>query len=121
MSVRCTMTKERLEKLRSLKREIERTKKRIELLKSDGTKTLKSAKRLKKICDILEYYVDEASKEAKALLEYIMGIEDSTIREIFMLRYYDGIGSWQKIAFEMGEYDESLVRRRHNAYLKKTK
>ena len=67
----------------------------------------------------LEKYYEEIALKAAEIMEYINGIEDVTVREIFMLRYFDGVRSWQKIAFEIGEYDESFVRKKHNAYLKK--
>mgnify|MGYP004641125787 CR=1 FL=1 len=43
------------------------------------------------------------------------------VRELFMLRYVDGVRSWQRIAFLAGEHDESYVRRKHDWYIKKEK
>lgn len=47
---------------------------------------------------------------------YINRIEDSGIRHIFKLYYIDGF-SWQKVAFEIGGYDESWPRKKHDRYL----
>ena len=67
----------------------------------------------------LEKYLADAENEAKLLLDYINSIEDFSVKEIFMLRYYDGVRPWQKVAFMAGEYDESYVRRKHNKQLRK--
>ena len=113
------MTKEKLEGLCSLRREITRTKKRIAKIRQNGLKSRQSSAALAKLELSLEKYYAELCNEAAEITEYIKNIKDATVREIFMLRYLDGIGTWQKIAFEMGEYDESFVRKKHNAYLKK--
>ncbi len=113
------MTKEKLASLRFLRREITRTKKRIAKIKQNGFKSRQSSAALAKLETSLEKYYDEICAAASEILEYINSIRDLTVREIFMLRYLDGIGTWQKIAFEMGEYDESYIRKKHNAYLEK--
>ncbi len=115
------MTKERLDRLRVLRREITRTKRRIVEIRANSIDTPQGKCAMHRLEERLTQYLTEAAEEAEVLMEYINNIEDLNVREIFMLRYYDGIGSWQKIAFEIGEYDESLLRRRHNAYLKKGK
>lgn len=51
-----------------------------------------------------------------ALQQYINGIADSETRRLFIFRYVYGY-SWQKVAFAMGWYDESLPRKKHNRYL----
>ena len=112
------MTKERLSKLSVLKRETERTKRRIAELKHQASDNRQSKQAMKAAEKSLEKYLDESANESAALLEYIEGIEDCALREIFMLRYYDGVRSWQKIAFMVGEYEESYVRRKHDRYLK---
>lgn len=58
-------------------------------------------------------YLEEQLKKAN---EWIDKIDDSNIRQIFRHRYVDGM-TWQKIAFKIGEYDESYARRRHKRYL----
>lgn len=113
------MTREKLESLQSLRREITRTKKRMARIRENGLKSPQSASALQKLEAALEKYHFEMCVGAAELLDYINGIEDLTVREIFMLRYFDGVRTWQKIAFEMGEYDESYVRKKHNAYLEK--
>lgn len=116
------VTKERLEKLCGLKREIARTRRRIARLENKLTRENIEADlyaEIKRTRDTLRAYLIGAQKEETHLIEYINSIPDSDIRELFMLRYVDGIRSWQRIAFLAGEHDESFVRRRHNAYLRK--
>ncbi len=116
------VTKERLEKLCGLKREIARTRRRIARLENRLTRENIEADlyaEIKRTRDTLRAYLIGAQKEETHLIEYINSIPDSDIRELFMLRYVDGIRSWQRIAFLAGEHDESFVRRRHNAYLRK--
>ena len=113
------MTKEKLSRIHNLRREITRTKKRISVIKSNGVKTARSKMALARLETLLEGYLDSITAEAAEIAEYINNIEDLTVREIFMLRYFDDVRSWQKIAFEVGEYDESYVRKKHDAYLKK--
>ena len=50
------------------------------------------------------------------LQQYIYEIDDSETRSLFIWRYIYGY-SWQRVAFSMGEYDESKPRKRHNRYL----
>ncbi|MBQ6893123.1 MAG: hypothetical protein IJN48_02865 [Clostridia bacterium] len=113
------MTKERLEKLPSLNREIRRTQKRLDRLEESRSKSARHKAALKRTREALDAYLTEAQQEAATLMNYIKTIEDSSTREIFMLRYYDGIRSWQQIAFMVGEHDESYVRKKHSRYLKK--
>ena len=60
-------------------------------------------------------------KQKETVDQFIDGIEDSLTRRIFELRYISGDcrkPSWQRIAFQIGEHDESYPRRVHNKYLK---
>ena len=113
------MTKEKLSRLCALRREITRTKRRLSRLadrKTGDTEALAFAKA--QTTAALEAYRLKAQTEAAELIGYINSIGDAGIRELFMLRYVDGIRSWQRIAFLAGEHDESYVRRRHNAFLR---
>ena len=47
---------------------------------------------------------------------FINAIEESELRRLFTLRYLNGY-TWQKIAFTLGAYDESVPRKKHNRYL----
>lgn len=116
------VTKERLSRLSSLRREVTRTKRRLAELAAQREKQQSCAAEAAytAACGALERYLCEIHTEEVALLGYIQKIEDAELRELFMLRYYDGIRSWQRIAFLAGEHDESYVRRKHNAYLKRT-
>ena len=112
------MTKEKLATLHVLRREITRTKKRMAKIKQNGFKSNQSKAAFEKLDAQLDKYLAEIYLNAAEILEYINGIEDLTVREIFMLRYFDDVRSWQKIAFEIGEYDESYVRKKHDRFLK---
>lgn len=112
------ITKSRLDSLRVLKREIERTKERLEKLKRLPCTEETHKNKIRLIEDALKGYLEESEREALTLIEYIEKIPDPKVKEIFMLRYYDGIRSWQKIAFRADEHDESYVRRLHNTYIK---
>lgn len=50
------------------------------------------------------------------LQDFINSIEDSDTRRLFTMRYINGF-SWQKIAFQLGGYDESWPRKKHDRYL----
>ena len=115
------VTKERLSRLGSLRREVTRTKRRLAELEERLEKQQTCAAEMSYAAAraALEQYLCEMHTEEAALLGYIQKIEDAELRELFMLRYYDGIRSWQRIAFLAGEHDESYVRRKHDAYLKK--
>ncbi len=118
------ITKERLLHLRALRREVTRAKARLAALSTLREQHRTSASEATEAAyaaahAALEGYLYKTHTEEAELLGYIQRIEDAELRELFMLRYYDGIRSWQRIAFLMGEHDESYVRRKHNAYLKK--
>ncbi len=113
------MTAQRLLSLASLRREITRTKKRIATLErrkvtDEVAQVLLASERV-----MLEGYLSRVCREEKEIIDFVNNIEDARLREIFMLRYFDGVRSWQKVAFLVGEYDESYIRRKHHAYLKK--
>ena len=115
------VTKERLARLATLRREVTRTKKRLAELEERREKRQTQAVEIAYTAahGALERYLCEMHTEEAELLGYIQRIEDAEVRELFMLRYYDDVRSWQHIAFLMGEHDESYVRRKHNAYLKR--
>ena len=60
--------------------------------------------------------IRKLKKELQRLEEFIDSIDDSQMRQIMDCRYRKSM-TWQQIAFEIGEHDESLPRRRHNAFL----
>ncbi|MFV0517812.1 MAG: DUF1492 domain-containing protein [Aminipila sp.] len=70
--------------------------------------------------DLISQKISECWQEIKRLNEYINSIQDSTLRQIFTLRYINAF-TWQQIAFAIGESDESYPRRKHNAFLKAEK
>ena len=127
------MTKRELSQLYYLNREIDRECARLAQLEAAATSTTSTISGLPHagtiadktaiaaaIADsraIIEAKVTAAVHEYNRLIRYISGIKDSLTRQIFELRYIDGL-TWQQIAFEVGEHDETYVRRKHNYYLK---
>lgn len=126
------VTQKELEQLYWLNREIEADRKRVSelecMLRYGGAATglpLMSAEErggvreeLEECCRILSKRVKRAAAEYRRLCVFIDGIEDSMMRQILSLRYINGL-SWQQVAFSIGEGDEQVPRRRHNAFMKK--
>ena len=127
------MTKRELSQLYYLNREIELEKQRLSELKQAATGITSRITGLPHVgkisdktalagaiadcADLIERKLAQAVEEYGRLSAYIAGIEDSEMRQIMRLRYIDG-KSWTAVAFAVGEYDESLVRKKHNRFLK---
>jgi len=129
------MTKKELSQLYWLGREIEEQQRRLaelETLATSCTSRITGMPHGRGVSDKLAAYTAEIADlrdlidlnlkkcfyELKRLTRYINSIEDSQIRQILSLRYINGL-SWQRIAFTIGESDESYPRRKHNAFLGK--
>ena len=67
--------------------------------------------------DMLKKELGLLKSEYHALNEFINNIADSEIRRIFRYRYIEG-WTFQKIAFKVGNGDESGIRKKHNKFLK---
>lgn len=65
----------------------------------------------------LRRQIRRAEEMKEEIEQFIESIDDSKMRMIFYLRYVEGL-SWQRVAAQIGESDESYPRRKHNAYLK---
>ena len=106
------MDKARLKRLVGLRREITRTRQRIAAAEN----------RLKQAADDAEAAALRAllADKRDALMDYLRAAEAEEAL-LFMLRYVDGVRSWQRIAFLAGEHDESYVRRKHDRYINKEK
>lgn len=121
------MDKARLKRLVGLRREITRTRQRIAAAENrlkqaaDDAEAAALRALLADKRDALMDYLRAAEAEEALLIRYIEEIPDSDVRELFMLRYVDGVRSWQRIAFLAGEHDESYVRRKHDRYINKEK
>ncbi|MDP4109543.1 MAG: hypothetical protein Q8878_05885 [Bacillota bacterium] len=68
---------------------------------------------------LIEQNVKRCLEERVRLEQYIHLIDDSEIRMIFTLRYINGL-SFRQIAFSLGYQDESVPRKRHNRYLRRS-
>lgn len=68
--------------------------------------------------DLIDLKIRQSVIEYNRLNRYIASIEDAQMRMILSLRYVNGL-SWQQVAFEIGETDESYPRRKHNLFLRK--
>lgn len=138
------MTKKELLQYRALKREIQSLERRIERLGiQDGIEVtdsvigsspnypyIKQHCRIEGIIDNGErirhlFWLLKRRKEiANELLvhieEFIGEIEDSELRQIFQMRYIDGM-TWQRVAEEMGEGGEQYPRKKHDRYMERQK
>lgn len=54
--------------------------------------------------------------ERERLERFIDSIEDSTLRQIFLLRYAEGC-TWRQTAQRMGDLSEDAARKRHDRFL----
>ena len=63
---------------------------------------------------------DKANELLARIEEFIGKIEDSELRQIFQMRYIDGL-TWQRVAEEMGEGGEQYPRKKHDRYLERQK
>ena len=128
------LTKQELSQLYFLRREIEDGERRLEELKLAAAGktsritgmppqltvkdcTTKYAADIAGVKEVLQESMQKCWRELKRLYQFINEIPDSQMRQIFVFRYLHNY-SWQKIAFLMGEHDESYARRKHNQYLK---
>ena len=128
------ITKRELSQLYYLSREIERDKRRLKELEAlaEGTtqhltgmpiapgfgdKTARYAIEIMELKEIIECNMRRCMIEYNRLIRFISSVEDSQMRQILTLRYVNGM-TWQRIATEIGETDESYPRRKHNKFLK---
>lgn len=129
------MTKERLEQLVYLKKEIEQHKRRIAQLEREyltaqnkgekaDNQNREVSNRVRQQVLILKENMEKNlagfMEEALVLNKFISQIDDSQMRQILCLRYLDNL-TWQQVAFRIGESDESYPRRKHNEFLKRSK
>ena len=124
------MTAERLRQYKTIKAEIEELSEQIQLLESSdivqgSDREFPYIKHNMKVetgeCDhtrdMLKKELGLLKAEYHALNEFINNIADSETRRIFRYRYIEG-WTFQKIAFKVGNGDESGIRKKHNKFLK---
>lgn len=128
------LTKRELSQLYYLSREIKRDKRRLKELEAlaEGTtqhltgmpiapgfgdKTARYAIEIMELKEVIECNMRRCMIEYNRLIRFISSVEDSQMRQILTLRYVNGM-TWQRIAMEIGETDESYPRRKHNKFLK---
>lgn len=63
--------------------------------------------------------MNELVEEKDKLLEFIYGIENSEVRQIFVYKYIDGL-TWKEIADNM-HYGVTAIRNKHREYINKLK
>lgn len=138
------MTKKELSQYRDLKREIQSLEKRMERLNNQDREEVKDSVtgsssnypyikqhyRIEGVIDngwrigYLSRLLNRRKEMANELLvhieEFIGEIEDSELRQIFEMRYIDGM-TWQRVAEEMGEGGEQYPRKKHDRYLERQK
>jgi len=131
------MTQERLEALRSLRREAELLQEELRHLPQtkDGVKGSmaeypyiehmvivsgvdeRQGDRLRRQ---LQRKLNRIQEEVEAMEQWLDEVDDAEMRTILRLRYRNGL-SWQGVALAMGETDESYPRRKCKKFLKKEK
>ena len=124
------MTAERLRQYKNLKEEIKELSEQIHKLESSDIVQgsddefpyiLHNMKVETGECDhtldMLKRNLRLLKIEYHKLNKFINDIKDSEIRRIFRYRYIEG-WTFQKIAFKVGNGDESGIRKKHNKFLK---
>ena len=126
------MTVKELSQLYRLNREISQLQQRCEVLRSrveKVTAVITDMPRGGQKCDLKDELIDlmellalrqlQCAKEQKRLEEYIAAIPDSLTRQIFALRFVNGL-SWRQVAFHVGGGNtEESVRKTVTRYLEK--
>ena len=131
------MTKKELSQLYYLKKEIRQQQKRLQELETVATsctskitgmphgmgindKISKYAAQIADLKGLLDLNLKKCFYELNRINRFIESVEDSEIRMILTLRYTQNL-SWRNIATTMNYQDESVPRKRHDRFLKKTK
>lgn len=126
------MTVKELSQLYRLNREISQLQQRYEVLRSrveKVTAVITDMPRGGQKCDLKDELIDlmellalrqlQCAKEQKRLERYIAEIPDSLTRQIFALRFVNGL-SWRQVAFHVGGGNtEESVRKTVTRYLEK--
>lgn len=131
------MTKKELSQLYYLKREIREQQKRLEELETAATsctakitgmphgtgindKIGKYAAQIADLKGLLDLNLKKCFYELNRINRFIESVQDSEMRMILTLRYMQNL-SWSRVAKTMNYQDESVPRKRHDRFLKKTK
>ena len=138
------MTREELEEIFHIRKEIQDIEKRISRIEKQSTMVadavqkgykrraiiygvdLKRAYKLQSNYERLKKFKIQLVDKEKEIEDYIEIIPFSEIRQIFRYRYLDGM-NWIQVAHQMNskysnrEYNEDSVRMKHDRYLKKPK
>ena len=138
------MTREELEEIFHIRKEIQDIEKRISRIEKQSTMVadavqkgckrraiiygvdVKRAYKLQSNYERLKKFKIQLVDKEKEIEDYIEIIPFSQIRQIFRYRYLDGM-NWIQVAHQMNskysnrEYNEDSVRMKHDRYLKKPK
>jgi hypothetical protein len=121
------MDNKRLSQLNYLNREIEIIIDKIEKLNDKKGKFKKIIGDDKEIeteilylTDLLKCMQKKCFLEQRRIENFISTISDSQMRIIVSLRYINGF-SWQQVAYEIGEFDESYPRKKYKKFLSELK
>lgn len=138
------MTREELEEIFHIRKEIQDLEKRISRIEKQSTMVadavqkgykrraiiygvdVKRAYKLQSNYERLKKFKIQLVDKEKEIEDYIEIIPFSEIRQIFRYRYLDGM-NWIQVAHQMNskysnrEYNEDSVRMKHDRYLKKPK
>lgn len=66
--------------------------------------------------EIYKKRLKQVTDEVKKIEDFFIEIEDPQIKNIFILRYVEGM-TWKSIALQSGSYNDSYARNIHDRYL----
>lgn len=76
------------------------------------------SEKLDRINDKIKRKVHELIKLREEIIDWIMEIEESRLRQIFIMRYIEG-STWEQISMNFGSTDEQYARKIHDRFLEK--
>lgn len=133
------MTKEELSSIYYIRQEIKMWEEQLELLtckaqgkamrltgmpfvpsSGTGDQMADIAVRKADITDLIERKKERLQQEQKKIIEWIMTIDDTFIRQIMLYRHVRCY-TWQKVADQIGHTTAESVRKQHDRYLQQSK
>lgn len=131
------MTKEELSSIYYIRQEIKMWEEQLELLtckaqgkamrltgmpfvpgSGTGDQMADIAVRKADITDLIERKKERLQQEQKEIIEWIMTIDDTFIRQIMLYRHVRCY-TWQEVAESIGRITPESIRKQHDRYLKK--
>lgn len=133
------MTKEELSSIYHIRQEIKMWEEQLELLTckaqgkamrltgmpfapsgGTGDQMADIAVRKADITDLIERKKERLQQEQKKIIEWIMTIDDTFIRQIMLYRHVRCY-TWQEVAVQIGHTTAESARKQHDRYLQQSK